>query len=439
MNKRRRNVLLINPPSPEGTTANREGVAGLGVLYPSPEGFLYPAHTLASVASVLRQAGYRAMVLDMASWQATPLLPARIIKTQNWDSVIIFMSHVTMEYDLEFARFLRQLSGCPPITLVGPATRNLPPDLGGVPADTIILGEPEDALSEGRDQLLSWSEKGIPVIIRGPGCGLVEELDTIPYPAWDLVPSGKGGFLTVFGSKGCDRRCGYCPYVIAQGDRLRARSVDSIVEEVDWLAENFPVRRVMFRDIVFARDDERVVALCEKLLKPKRPAIQWECESHPLDFRPELLTLMRRAGCVEIKMGLETAHVDLLQRWSRVGTPDEAGIYLDRVASILQTCSRIGMRCRLFLMVGVPGQTQESVQATLSYLSSVRPRMVSVKTFHPYPGISMTGDPGDPGDASVFSQLLQSCQAPVSNGQSMSFFHSFLRLSRQRRGVRANV
>lgn len=427
MNGRKRRVLLINPPSPEGTTANREGAAGLGVLYPSPGAFFYPAHTLASIAAVLRRLGYGVMVMDMAAWQGAPLLAAKLIKTGRWDSVIVFVSHATLEYDLDFTRFLRRVGGCPPITLVGPATRSLPPDLIGVPAEAVVLGEPEKAMLEFHERMLERGDRSIPTLIRSSGCGFVEDLDSLPFPAWDLVPPGKGGFLTIFGSKGCDRRCAYCPYVVAQGGRLRTRSVDSVLEEIHWLTESFSTRRVMFRDIVFARDASRVEAFCSALLGNKRTSLQWECESHPFDFRAESLALMKRAGCVEIKMGLESAHPGLLRRWGRVESAHEAGVYLDHVADILETSRRVGIRCHLFLMVGAPGQTQESIQATLSYLRPIRPTLLNVKLFQAYPGISLTGGAGDPRDAAVFSQLLRSCQAPASSVQARSFFPGFMR------------
>jgi len=418
--RERRQVLLINPPSPPGSTANREGAGGFGVLYPSEGAFLYPAHTLASIAAVLGQVGYKVMVMDMPAWQGTPLMAARVVESRRWHGVLVYISYATLEHDLNFARFLRQTTPRLPIVLAGPAARFLPVDLPGLPADAVILGEPEKVLLEADESVFSGITRESAIFVGDGEDGFVDNLDSLPFPAWDLVPPGKGGFLTVYLSKGCPRRCSYCPYVLAQGGRIRARSLERVVQEIQWLAQGLSVNRVMFRDIAFARDGERVEALCRALIQ-KKLRVRWECESNPMDFKPELLELMHRAGCTEIKIGLETAHSGLLQAWGKAGSSEDAGDYLSHVAGLLETCRRIGMRCHLFLMVGAPGQNRDSINATLSYLRQVRPHMVNVKVFYPYPGIALEGATPDPRDTSIFSQLLRNCQAPAQNGQGKRF------------------
>ncbi|MDP2727708.1 MAG: radical SAM protein [Dehalococcoidia bacterium] len=391
---------------------------------------MYPAQTLASTGSVLRQLGYKVMAMDMAAWQGTPDLAAKVVRSRKWCAVMVFISHVTLEYDLNFARLLRQLTPCPPTVLLGPATRFLKPELDRSPADAAILGEPEKTLLEAHESIFSVTADGGPLLFFGDGEeGFVEDLESLPFPAWDLVPPGKGAFLTVYGSKGCPRRCTYCPYVVAQGRRVRARSVERVIQEIEWLVESFSINRIMFRDIAFARDGEWVESFCRALIK-KKLRLRWECESHPMDFHPDLLGLMKQAGCIEIKVGLETAHRGLLQEWARVGSSEEAGAYLAHVAGIQETCRRIGVRCHLFLMVGVPGQGEESAQITFSYLQRLHPELVNVKLFHPYPGIAMEGNASDQQEATIQSQLLRSCQVPAQNGQSRFFprtFNSLLR------------
>jgi radical SAM superfamily enzyme YgiQ (UPF0313 family) len=357
------------------------------------------------------------MVMDMVAWQGTPHLVGKVMETGRWHAVVIFVSHVTLEHDLNLARFLRQRADCPPLVLMGPVAHSLETAPDGVPADVVILGEPEKVLLEAHESVFSTTKREAPRFVGAGGDGLIEDLDGLPFPAWDLVPPGKGGFLTVYSSKGCGRHCAYCPYIVAQGNRVRSRSLEGVIQEIEWLTKSFSIRRVVFRDIAFAAHNDRVEALCQALIK-KKLALRWECESHPMDFRPGLLDLMKKAGCTEIKVGLETAHPRLLQEWGRVGSPEEAEEYLVRVAQLLEACKRTGLRCHVFLMVGAPGQGRESLQATLSYLLNVRPQLINVKLFHPYPGIAMatsSAESADPGEAHIFAQRLQSCQAPAKH------------------------
>ncbi|MDP2728630.1 MAG: radical SAM protein, partial [Dehalococcoidia bacterium] len=152
------------------------------------------------------------------------------------------------------------------------------------------------------------------------------------------------------------------------------------------------------------------------------------CESHPLDFQPELLKLMKKAGCTEIKVGLETTHPGLLQEWGRVACAEEAEQYLARVAALVQICRELEVRCHLFLMVGVPGQTKETLRATHDYLAKVCPPSINVKFFHPYGGIALPGAAAQglgAQEAVDFSRRLQDCQTPLDHKRRRFHFPPF--------------
>jgi radical SAM superfamily enzyme YgiQ (UPF0313 family) len=273
------------------------------------------------------------------------------------------------------------------------------------------------------------------VTLRASRCdadGWVKDLDSLPLPAWDLVPALRYPLLSVFASRGCPDSCVYCPYSAAQGHRWRARSIDRVVEEITWVVNTFAPQRVVFRDPVFAYQRERVVELCERFLRSGL-SLRWECESRPEHFDAELLTLMRRAGCNCVKIGLETTDPKVLADLHRVESPEQGEEYLQKTAQVVETCRQIGLGCRLFVMTGLPGQDSKAARHTASWASSVHPGALNVKRLEPYPG---TIESQVPTDVEEQTAILLDAQAGILAAQRPRGFvsraRSQLRLLRKR-------
>ena len=419
--RQRPEVILVNPPGLPGTTANREGAAGLGQVEPVPAGFSYPPQTVATIAANLRREGWPVAALDAVGEGLD--LPATLGRLEGHGRAIlgVMASYATLPADLAFLRALRAPA---PVIAFGPATRYvqhaLLPELD---RGAVLLGEAEGAFSAACSAVLE--------VPRGPARlltpallglhgyddqGLLADLDALPFPAWDLLPYSRYRFLTIMGSRGCGDRCAYCPYVAAQGPRFRGRSPEGVVDELAWLTERFHPPRVVFRDPVFAWDPERVHAICEGILRRGIRA-SWECESRPEHFDVEMLGLMRRAGCEGIKIGVETVSETLLHRLRRLDQEQEAKDYQAHVAELVRTSQELGLRCRLFVMLGLPGEADADLQATADWLAAVEPAALNIKPLELYPGIRMS--PEEQGSAqppaalwlTAFDEIKRRCEA----------------------------
>ena len=180
-------VNLVNPPSAPGTLANREGAAGMGVVYPSPDAFCYPPHTLATVAAVLGESGYAVRAFDAV---VRPL-PSNVA---NADAIAVFVSWASLDADLDFIRSLRQRTTARLIAF-GPATRFVGEQvLRSAAVDAVLIGEAEGfcaaALRYLQEQTgLSGPQAITPQQLQSPCCdaeGLVRDQDALPFPAWEL-------------------------------------------------------------------------------------------------------------------------------------------------------------------------------------------------------------------------------------------------------------
>jgi anaerobic magnesium-protoporphyrin IX monomethyl ester cyclase len=409
-------VNLINPPSAPGTTANREGAAGMGVVYPHEGAFLYPPHTLATVAATLRDAGYEVQASDAV----VEGLPPDVAKA---DAIGVFVSYASLDTDVAFLAALRSQTSATLIAL-GPAMRFVGEQvLDHAPADAVLVGEAEGFFAAALRHL--DEERGspspqllTPEVVHASGYdtqGLIQDLDALPFPAWEQLPYEKYDLLTVLASRGCPDQCAYCPYAAAQGHRFRTRSVENVLAELAWLDRRFHPARLVFRDPVFAYNRDRVVEICTGMLR-RELHLHWECESRPEHFDADLLRLMQRAGCQWVKMGLETTDEALLQKLKRVASAAEAVEYAQHVADVVRTCSDLGLYIRLFVMAGLPGQDVAAAQSTRHFVEQLGPTALNIKLYEKYPGIQL--DSSADRDHEAQMEVLCQAQATLQGRQS---------------------
>jgi len=394
-------VTLINPPSPAGKLANREGAAGLGVVTEAAQGFFYPPHTLASAAAVLRAAGVQVQAFDGLVQDPSP----------SWaeaDVVAVFVSYASLDSDLRYLRELGEIAAGR-IVVFGPAVRFVCGQILETPGiDAVLWGDAEGFIPAAVQRLTRLSSCKVPVVLTAQDVGAagydehgwLQDLDILPVPAWDSLPYASYPFLTVMSSRGCPDLCAYCPYAAAQGHRFRSHSVDRVLAELEHLSTSYSPSRVVFRDPVFAWDRKRVVELCTGMLD-QGLAVNWECESRPEHFDLELLRLMKSAGCRWVKIGLETTDAQVLMDVARVASLDAAKLYLDQVTRVVDNCRQLGLPCRLFVMAGLPGQDVQAAKDTARFVEELRPAAVNVKDLESYPGTSLP-------DRSVYDVHAQS-------------------------------
>lgn len=431
-------VTLILPPGLPGTTPNHEGASGLGTVAFGADGFRYPPHTLATVAATLREAGHIVTVCDAVALEYDIARCVGDVLAGQPDIIGVFVSWATRETDQRFIAALREgADHSVPIIPLGISIRLMGDYLGA--ADHLLYGEPELSFPILCDRVMS--KKGLlarvvsPADLAAPGYdaqGLLENLDALPYPAWDLLPVGHYSHLTILSSRGCEEACSWCPYVVAQGRRFRACSPSRVVAELRELVQRYRPRRIVFRDPAFAQDADRVESICRRILADPtfRPGknLVWECESHPQHFDRPLLHLMSLAGCVGIKVGLETVEADVLSREGR--TRQDAEGYLAHVSELARACAHEDIALRLFLLVGLPNQTLAGAQETAAFVRSLRPASVSVKALEHYPELRLSAAPTLSQTEIEAQMALLSVQAPLQRHRPSRLRDAYWELER---------
>lgn len=386
-------VFFVNPPSLPGTTANREGTAGMGVTVSQPNGFYYPPQTLAAGIAVLTAAGYRALALDAVGEPVDVDTAVYLVASSSPDLVAVLVSPKTWDADRTFLQSLRRVLSNTPLLLIGTGARFIPHAAWSSWADAVLVGEVEwalvpvvDAVRGGHDAPGLWrADRSSP-----PPPVWTPPDAVLPYPAWDALPVERYPFLTLWGSRGCSLGCRWCPYAVGWGKRRRARAPEQVAGELHWLASTFGKRRHIFRDPTFAADPEWVNALCDALLAEGSPP-PWEFEDRPDHLTLPLLRRMKEAGATQVKLGLEVLSPTALVKWGRLRTPSQFLSYQTRAGEVILACRELGLLCRVFILTGI-GESEEDLARTEDFLHRVRPHYVSVKRLSVYPGVEFVED-----------------------------------------------
>jgi len=264
--------------------------------------------------------------------------------------------------------------------------------------DLAVVGEGEWALVEllralegggdlGAISGLIWREGD--ALRENPSRPIPQDLDDLPMPAWDLLPGfpeayppaiydyPRGPVATIAASRGCPFHCKFCD-TSTFGARVRAYSPAKVVEMIQHLNARWGVRHIMFVDDLFLASRTRVTDFCERLLAMGL-RITWTCTARVDTVKPDILALMKRAGCWEISFGLETGSNELLVKMDKAAR-------VERSELAVGWTHAAGIRTKGLFMLGYPGETPETIRATRDFVRRIPMDIMNLTKFTPYPG-----------------------------------------------------
>ena len=189
--------------------------------------------------------------------------------------------------------------------------------MGKTGADAVVVGEGERAVLDA---------------INGTGvfkAPLVKDLDSLPWPAYDLFPmeyyrlralphsSQTDLTMSVLSTRGCIYKCNFC-YRMDEG--FRVRSIPSVIEEIQFLQKYYGITYIDFSDELTTASNQRTIELCEVLIPLK---IKWMCNGRLNLVTPESLKMMKRSGCQFINYGIEAMDDEVLKRMGKKLTVEQ--------------------------------------------------------------------------------------------------------------------
>ena len=302
------------------------------------------------------------------------------ISTNKVDDADLVIMHASMPNHSHEMRYLKALNerGIK-VGIIGPFA-GMKPELFE-DTEFIIKGDVENILGGIK------KEKDIP---HGLVSSSVSNLDELPYPDWSLFPIKKFSynpiitkkpFTFVLSSRGCTYSCNYCPYISESnlGSKYRMRSVENVIGELKHLKEKFGIKGIQFRDPLFTLIKKRTEDLCRAIIK-ENLGIELGCETRLDRVDENLLDLMYEAGFRALKVGIESADLEVLRKSKRMP------IALEHQERMIKHCDKIGMKVVGFYVIGLENDTEETVKATLKYSKKLNTDFANFTICTPIPG-----------------------------------------------------
>ena len=331
------------------------------------------------LAAYLRKNEYDVKVTDA---EAKRLSIEHILhEIKVWMPDVVGMSSTTVAFHraLECAEEIKQAFPAITIILGGPhVTSNVEHAMSYNVFDYAVIGEGEITLTEllrslsGEDSIEHVN--GIAYrtddrLIKTPPRDYIENLDVLPFPAYDLIddmslytPSPETykmlPVMNVLTARGCPYQCTFCDRNIF-GQQYRARSAENIFQEIQYLIATYHIREIQFVDDTFFVDKQRIHQLFE-LLDNAGIALHWSCLSriNTVDF--EFLKFVKSKGCWYIAFGIESGDDQILKLIKK-------GITVEQVKRAIKWCHELNIKTKGFFMLGHPSETLETLNTTIAF------------------------------------------------------------------------
>ncbi len=219
--------------------------------------------------------------------------------------------------------------------------------------------------------------------------GLTQDLDSLPLPARHLfknVVDYSGihgqpvwtGATTLLSSRGCPYACNFCTR-IPQTKKPRLHSPEYMLREIQSVIDEYQVNHFRFVDDLFTFDAGRISTFCDQARKLD---IHWMCITRGDVLYTGLLEKMRSAGCYEIDIGVESGSPKVLEMMNK-------RISVDILAGAIGLIKDAGIKVKVYLMYGFPGETDQDRELTLRFVTETKPDAVTMSKFAPIPGSKM--------------------------------------------------
>ncbi len=379
-------VLLINPPQ----TFYPGSDAPAGNL---PLGLMY-------IAAVLQKEAYKVEILDAFSADypfdkngetvrvGMPFDRIRLqIEERKPDIVGIagpFTSEI--EHAIKVSNIAKEVNPSILTVVGGPHVTLVPKEFlrEAKDVDIAVTGEGEYAMleiAEAFEGKKRWSDiRGIAfrekdgVAVNQPR-PLIENLDDLPYPAYDSVDmeeylnpkrigyrSFQNRAISMITSRGCPFNCCFCAVHLHMGKTFRAHSADYVLKHIEYVVKEFDVKNIFFEDDNLTFDLQRFEAICDGIIA-KKIKIGWET---PNGVRADKLNLnllkkMKQSGCQSVFFGVESGDQQILDKVIC------KSLDLDKVVEVAKLSQQIGLKTGGFYIIGFPGEKKENMQKTVDF------------------------------------------------------------------------
>ncbi len=351
------NILLVYPWYPYSSVTT----------YEEPLGLLY-------LAAVLEKAGYNVKVADLTFTRKLDGLETMA----RWaDMVGISAPTPLFGTAAAVLRFIKKSNPDIRSVIGGPHATAAPEDVLSHGFDLAVIGEGELTLADLVETMgRGGSLEAVPGIAYRTQDGLhftpsrpfITDLDEIPLPARQFIDYTRYRRLGIISMRGCPFRCLYCKPVEEKlfGKKLRKRSLEGVVEEIDMLMTSYGNRPISIKDDTLTVNKTEWFERLGEQLQRRKLRVNWQCSSRvdTVDFNK--LRAMKKAGCRQIFFGIESGSQKVLDYYHK-------DIKVKQIVETFARCNSVGIRSCASIMLGAPIETRQDLEKTYQLVKSIKP------------------------------------------------------------------
>ncbi len=329
-----------------------------------------PPLGLACLAAVLEKAGVEVKILDLVVSPFSHERMASLLEAYRPHTVGVTAVTMTFDNAMRVVRAVKQINpdiltlmGGPHVTFCAPETLRAHGEV-----DIIISGEGEHTIVEWVEAMRNdrpWEHvkgiyyrRGHDICFNGQR-PFIADLDTLPKPARHLLPLGRyrtlGMPISMITSRGCPFKCIYCVGRNMVGAKVRYRSAQKVVDELEYLNRlNFT--QINIADDLFTANKKHCTAVCDEIIK-RGLELKWTSFARVDTISEDLLRKMKSAGCSGVSFGIESGNPEILRRIKKGITPEQ-------VIEAVELCRRTDISAHGSFLLGLPGESAATLRET---------------------------------------------------------------------------
>jgi radical SAM superfamily enzyme YgiQ (UPF0313 family) len=361
---------------------------------------LHPPLAYGYMANTLRAGGHEVVHADLPFVGNTAEAVIPFLDGVRPDFVGVTCAQSYLQA-LEVARVVKQWNPLVAVALGGPHVTFIPAEVLARHAcvDYVLLFDAEDSMRALADALdarcsaaelrripgLAFRQDGVPQVTEPAAA--ISELDRYGRPDRSLFDMKR--YLdydyetVVMTARGCPSRCTFCS-TTQMGRRFRWNSVPHICDEIEQVLD-LGFSSIFFGDDTFSGHPQRVIDFCDELRR-RRLRVRWTSNMRALDARPKVLEAMAQAGGYRVFVGFESVQGGTLRLLKKGTTPE-------RLYKAAQLIKSFGIELHTAFIIGAPGDTHETLNATLDFIRLVDPAVATFNVMEPRPGTDVFSNP----------------------------------------------
>ncbi len=254
--------------------------------------------------------------------------------------------------------------------------------------DYVVRGEGEytvvdllNVLKKGNDihKVRGITYRTDDVIRENPPAQRIRPLDSLPTPAYHLLDMHKYSIamefikkkgISIITSRGCRAKCSFCSASRMFDHQVTTHSASRVLNEIEFLLKEYGFEGMKIFDSTFTMKSDHVNALCDEIAYRKL-SFPWECEIRVGTVDKEMLEKMKQAGCYYVNFGIESAS-------QRVLTLMRKGFTIEQAEELLELCTRVGIKTKIFFSFGHIGETMDNVKKTFAFIEKHEDKIATV-------------------------------------------------------------